>query len=184
MNFFILAADHDANAAAHADQHVGKALLEGCQMLCTAHPEPADREPWIAMAPPERLRRGLLPYKHTHVNSPCGLWTRRRPGNYVWLIHFAYALAREYEHRFGRAHASLAVVDWCAERACLVGFAESGATPSPHVQVMPERYRGTDAVEAYRRYYAAEKRVLRGMPATWTRRPRPEWFDQFEAVKA
>lgn len=45
-------------------------------------------------------------------------------------------------------------------------------------QAMPEQYRGDDAVVAYRRYYAAEKMILRGKPVTWTRRERPAWLPE------
>lgn len=176
MNVFVLLLDPVLCAAAHCDQHVGKMLLEACQLLCGAHPVPADRERWLAMLPLDRLRSALLPYSHSHRNHPCAVWTRRRPGNYVWLASLALVLADEHEHRFGTVHGSRVVAEWCAERACLVDFEEGGATPSPFAQAMPEQYRGPDVVAAYRAYYAAEKRQLRGKPVTWTGRPRPEWF--------
>jgi len=50
------------------------------------------------------------------------------------------------------------------------------APRTPFAQAMPEQYRGDDAVAAYRRYYTAEKMILRGKPVTWTRRERPAWL--------
>lgn len=176
MNVFVLHLDPVLCAQMHADQHVGKMLLEACQLLCGAHPEPADRALWLGMLPEDRLREALLPYSHTHRNHPCASWTRQRAGNYGWLVQLGFALADEWRHRNRREHASRAVVEWCAARAGQVAFAEAGAHRSPFALAMPEEYWHSDAVVAYRAYYAAEKRVLRGKPASWTGRPVPEWF--------
>lgn len=104
-----------------------------------------------------------------------------------------YADFEEWEYRFhDKPHGSRAVADWCAANAHLAIFSEMDAADqikvwlaesnslysetSPFVQAMPEKYRGPDAVAAYRAYYAAKKRVLLGKPAKWTRRPVPTWF--------
>lgn len=176
MNIFILDHTPSTIAQAHADQHIGKMLLEGCQLLCSAHAEPANRELWEEMIPEQRVREALLPYKRTHRNHPCAIWARRRASNYTWLVLLTLALAEEWEYRFGKHHESHKVAKWCAEHISAAIFAEPNSGLTPFVQALPEKYRGPDAVAAYRAYYAAEKRVLLGKPAKWTRRPTPTWF--------
>lgn len=149
MNIFVLDADPTVAATMLCDQHVGKMLLEACQLLCNCH--------------------DAAPYKRTHYNHPCSVWVRADPANYAWLMRYAAALSAEYRHRFDKTHACSKIVWWCNPAI------DSGPT-TPFAQAMPEQYRGDDAVAAYRRYYAVEKRVLRGKPVTWTRRDRPTWF--------
>ena len=182
MNIFILDHTPSTIAQAHADQHVGKMLLEGCQLLCSAHPEPSSAAAWLSptawrkVYPEERLSWGMLPYKHTHRNHPCAIWARRRAANYAWLAQLVQALAEEWEYRFGKPHGSRAVAEWCTKHIGTAIFSEPNTGLTPFVQAMPEKYRGPDAVVAYRAYYAAEKRVLLGKPAKWTRRPTFTWF--------
>lgn len=156
MNIFVLDADPAVAATLLCDQHIGKMLLEACQLLCNCH--------------------DAAPYKRTHYNHPCSVWARASGQNYLWLHQYADALTKEWLHRFDKTHACEDVVQWLGANwpsNCHTGR----PIRTPFAQAMPEQYRGPDAVAAYRRYYAAEKRVLRGKPATWTRRPRPDWFD-------
>lgn len=156
MNIFILSLNPTECAQMHADQHVGKMLLESCQLLCNAHDK--------------------APYRRTHYNHPCSIWTRHCQGNYGWLVAHALALAVEYRYRFDKSHASGIVANWCAERGAIASFTASDTIITPFAQAMPEQYRGSDPVDSYRRYYATEKRILRGKPAAWTKRPAPTWF--------
>lgn len=174
MNIFVLDADPAVAATMLCDQHVGKMLLEACQLLCNAYREPRGetREHWLDAAPTTRARLGLLPYKHTHVNHPCSVWTRETNADWMWLWRYASAAAREYRHRFDEHHGSELVLEWIGSSFPLMA---AGGTLRPFAQALPEQYRSDDAVAAYRSYYAAEKRVLRGKPVTWTRRDRPVW---------
>jgi len=156
MNIFILHQDPKKAARALQDLHVGKMLLEACQLLCSAHPP------------------GAAPYRPTHLGHPCSLWTRASLENYRWLVAHAQALGEEYLYRFGKSHASFDVAAWCRENE--PGLPSLGLLP--FAQAMPDCHRGPDAVAAYRAYYAAEKRLLRGKPAQWTRRRVPRWFVQ------
>lgn len=159
MNVF--AVDRDPARAAHAlcDRHVVKMTLESAQILCTA----------------ARTRLGQeAPYRATHVSHPCVAWVAARRANWTWLVRHGLALADEYERRFGRVHASRAVI----ERMARLG-PPAGRRRQPFAQVMPRRYRGRDAVLAYRRYYLAEKarfatwREPARPPRWWRRAPRP-----------
>ena len=160
MNIFILSTDPRECAQLHADQHVGKMLVEACQLLCDAHPD--------------------APYRHTHVNHPCAVWARSSLGRYCWLAQLAIELSDEWEYRFGKRHASRDVAEWAldAPEHMLLMSPEI----EPFAQAMPQHYRASSAVTAYRAYYAAEKRVLLGAPAKWTKRATPAWFSAASAL--
>jgi hypothetical protein len=161
MNIFALDKDPTKAARLLQDLHVGKMLLESCQLLCSAHPV------------------GTAPYRRTHINHPCSIWTRASLQNYRWLIAHAEALAAEYSHRFGKEHKSALVAKWCRIHEPDLPDAEL----LPFALAMPEAYRGQDAVVSYRKYYAAEKRTLRGQPARWTGRATPRWFVRMSAAR-
>ncbi len=162
MNIFALDKDPTKAARLLQDLHVGKMLLEACQLLCSAHPV------------------GAAPYRRTHINHPCSIWTRASLQNYRWLAVHAEALGAEYVYRFGKEHKSALVAAWCQ--------AHEPDLPAvgllPFALAMPEEYRGKNPVLAYRKYYAAEKRTLRQQPARWTRRVTPRWFVRKSEVRS
>jgi hypothetical protein len=89
--------------------------------------------------------------------------------NFLWLAGLAQELNREYRYRYqrDRDHASIAVLDAIEP----LQYASRGRTE--FAQAMPEEYKvAGDAVEAYRRFYRAEKRAF----ATWTARSEPSWW--------
>lgn len=177
MNIFRIDNNPFKAAQYHADHHVGKMLLEACQLLATAHPEP-DVEGWRGMTPQLRLERDLLPYMHTHVNHPCAVWVRSAKVNYNWLVALADELVREYRYRFDKDHGARPVAGWLLLRHD-EATSPYNVPPIAPPQAMPDAYKHPDPVEAYREYYAAEKRGFwrRGkwIAATWTRREVP-WF--------
>ena len=146
----VFAVDRDPVRAARAlcDRHVVKMTLEAAQILCTAA---------------RKLGREA-PYRATHARHPCVEWAAARRANWDWLVRHGLALGDEYERRFGRVHASRAIIARVARRG-----PRAGVRRQPFVQVMPEQYRGADAVAAYRRYYVAEKARF----ATWKTPARP-----------
>jgi hypothetical protein len=153
----VFAVDRDPIRAARAlcDRHVVKMTLETAQILCTAARTRLGRE---------------APYRATHADHPCVAWAAARRENWEWLVRHGLALADEYERRFGRVHRSRAVIARMARR----GPSRAAARRrQPFAQVMPERYRGPDAVAAYRRYYIGDKARF----ATW-RPPSqpPRWW--------
>lgn len=154
MNIFVL---HDSpvfSAQMQCDKHVVKMVLETAQLLCS----PFDS--------------GNAPYKRTHYNHPCSVWTRASMGNYLWLCEHGLALCDEYSHRFGKTHKSLDVIHWCVENALTAPIPYS-VDVSPFAQAMPPEYRQPSAVEAYRAYYRGAKREI----AYWHNgRGAPEWW--------
>ena len=157
MNIFILDNDPELAAVYQADKHVVKMVLESAQMLCAAFPQ------------------GEAPYRRTHLNHPCTVWSRTCRTNYEWLLEHADSLAAEYTRRYSKTHKSTAVIDWCRENADTIDFIEPETDYlTPFAQAMPDQYKNADAVVAYREYYRSEKKDI----ATWRRSPdgKPEWF--------
>ena len=153
MNIFVLDTDIQKCAEYHADQHVGKMILESTQMLCTV-----------------LYKNGVkAPYKPTHTRHPCTLWAGKSLSNWKWLQSLAASLNKEYKYRFehSKDHSSAVV----AENLPDPPVEDLGLTE--FAQAMPEAYKVPgNAVKAYRNFYNAEKAGF----AVWTKRPVPAWF--------
>ena len=154
MNIFVLDLNPIKAVKYHNDRHCVKMILETTQLLSTALPY---------------LDQGRVgPYKSTHINHPCSVWTRTCRGNYHWLWKLGIALCEEYTFRYGKIHKC---------EAYLRDLRLSKSNPrkmTPFAQAMPEEYRNSNAVKAYRAYYRGEKRHL----AKWTNREMPYWWDR------
>jgi hypothetical protein len=105
-------------------------------------------------------------------NHPCAVWTRESTENYAWLYRLGVALCTQYSARYGREHAYTA--RYRRElRVLPTSVPRVPATAPP--QCMPDAYKGPDAVQAYRRYYVAEKLRF----ARWAHNEEPAWLDDF-----
>lgn len=153
MNIFVLDIQPRLAAQYQCDKHIVKMVLESAQLLCS----PFDP--------------GAAPYKRTHYNHPCAIWTRASENNYIWLISHAWALADEFEYRFKKIHKSRTVINWCALNADLINLPRIPRTP--FAQCMPDIYKHTDPVVAYRSYYMGVKSSI----ALWDKgRDTPNWY--------
>lgn len=162
MNIFVLDQDPVLAAQMQCDKHVIKMTLETVQLLSTAITELG----------------GTGPYKPTHKNHPCAIWARQSYKNWCWLFQHGRALAAEYQYRYGKEHACAKLLTKTELRFPDVPKPNTLYTPPQcmpdHCKVNPNRNVWFDAVDAYRRYYVFEKLQF----ARWTRRPRPDWWDQ------
>ena len=115
-------------------------------------------------------------YLESHVNHPCAKWVRESVHNYYWLHKHAYALCMEYKYRFGKTHASAALLSTLLDSPTNIPL----VSPTLPAQAMPIQYRQADPVAAYWEYYRKEKRQFkqRGgyVDAKWTRRVIPLQF--------
>ena len=151
MNIFVLDKDPTKAAQYMCDKHIPKMILETAQLLCSAYDD--------------------APYKRTHYNHPCAVWTRQSQNNYSWLILHGYALQEEYFKRYGKRHKSFDVIVWCYENRQRLNIADLGLTS--FALCMPDQYKVGDVVESYRQYYRLGKTF-----AKWDRLGnRPEWMD-------
>jgi len=153
MNIFILDYNHKKNAEYHVDRHVVKMITEEAQLLCSTY--------YFTN------QEYLSPYKLTHKNHPCSVWTRSSLSNWLWLRDLGIALYEEYKFRYGdKDHKSGDIIlDLEIPNLPDVGLTE-------FVQCMPDEYKNKCAVKAYRDYYIGEKQHL----LKYTRREIPEWL--------
>ena len=136
MSHFLLSSDPAESAAWHADHHAGKMALEGAQLLSAAHPA------------------GAAPYRLTHANHPCAVWTRASAANYRQLVERCRALLAETSRR-GKGHSPSvsAAIEWLAANEPRL----PDVGPTPFTLAMPILYQGPDPFAAYRSYYLADK---------------------------
>lgn len=141
MNIFVL--DNDPELAARFLKwgHVPKMIVESTQLLSNCFPEI------------------IAPYKRTHYNHPCAIWVRESKQNFVWLHIYAKTLCFIYTDRQNRTHACEEKLDWMLDRVSLLYFPKKGQTK--FALAMPDEYKQSNPVLAYRNYYNGEKLHIR-----------------------
>lgn len=154
MNIFVLHSNPRICARFHCDKHVGKMLLESCQIMSTA----------IQL----RLGRTIdRLYKITHTHHPCVKWCNDSRDNFNWLWELAFYLHMEYKYRFNKIHKSSELL------LPLLEYEEIfPSKPLKFIQCMPETYKQTSIVKAYREYYYLEKYKL----LNYTKREEPDFI--------
>ena len=165
MNIFFLDYDVKKCAKYHVDKHVVKMILETAQLLCgvhhvTVHDTVHDTAHDTAH----------VPYKLSHKNHPCSIWTRKSLSNYLYLCELGLELCKEYSYRYGKRHKSQDVIEWClVNRPNIkdIGFTEPA-------KAMPDEYKVDSVVESYRNYYRGAKVSF----AVWKNRENPFWFEE------
>lgn len=173
MNIFVVDRDPIESARSLLDKHVVKMPLESAQMLSTNQRVLDGR---IITTEKNRkkhvfddFREDLL-YKATMINHPCTVWSRQTLGNHKWLCIHGIELCIEYTRRYGRTHACQKLIQWCYDNP--PRNINQSDKVTPFAQAMPEKYRDSDAVIAYRNYYIHEKFRI----ATWKSSKIPSWF--------
>lgn len=102
------------------------------------------------------------PYRPTHRNHPSVLWAAEQP---AWVFAHFEGLLAEYTHRYGRQHKCSTII----HQLPLLPEATRWVDPP---QCMPDQFKQSDTVAAYRAYYLGDKARF----ARWTRRAPPDWF--------
>lgn len=153
MNIFFLDRNQTKCAEYHYDTHVVKMILESAQLLSTAH----------------HLAGNGGPYKKTHDNHPSAVWVRDSVSHYVWLYNLMIELGKEYTHRFGKTHKTIA--DHAQTLSYFPRYIKADGWRDPP-QAMPEHCQHEDTVLAYRNYYTTEKLNL----MRYSNRETPQWI--------
>lgn len=159
MNIFALDIDPQYAAQSHCDAHVRKMTLETAQILSTVNRWAGIEGDWF--------------YKSTHLNHPCTKWARETQANYKWLWYLGVRLSAEFEYRFGKEHKSSEVICNLCDIPGIIPYGKL----TKFALAMPDQYKHSNPITAYRAYYNAEKRL--GKLGTWTRRKPPEWWMPF-----
>jgi hypothetical protein len=168
MNIFFLHLIPLICAQMYVDKHVIKMILETAQLLCSAHHvSESEYKP---------------PYKLTHKNHPCSIWTRESVGNYKWLCKLGLELCKEYTYRYGKVHK-------CEE---YIRILSKNIPPIPDkgftnpAQAMPIEYKDEDPVQAYRSYYFFGKHEILSWKGKQAGRAPPDWivemYEMFDDV--
>ena len=153
MNIFVLHREPLIAASHQCDKHVVKMVLETAQLLCS------------------QFEEGIAPYKRTHYNHPCSKWARVSKDNFLWLHEHGVGLLEEYTRRYKKTHKCTPIIEWCFKNVEKVNFESDVFTE--HAQAMPETYKHTDPVIAYRNYYLGDKIKF----AKWAKGTEaPEWW--------
>jgi len=159
MNIFFLDFDTKKCAEYHCDKHVVKMILETAQLLCGVH-HTTDQV------------TDQIPYKLSHKNHPCAIWSRESLSNYLYLCDLGLELCKEYTYRYGKRHKSQEVIEWCITNKPNIVDKEF----TEPARAMPDEYKVKSVVESYRNYYIGAKKTF----AVWKNRDIPEWFSNSE----
>ncbi len=183
MNIFVLSDLPSEAAEHHCNKHVVKMILESAQMLCTAHwfshlhtrkkrmsdfKRVRDAQEWLRKVVPPTDQP---PWKMTHINHPCSVWTRESTANYEWHSQLGLALCDEYTRRYGKVHKSTGVHLWLSKNVPTL----PSSAKTDHPQCVPDDCKAPphDPVTAYRQYYNRYKNKF----AVWEPRARtPNWY--------
>ena len=159
MNVFFIDRNITKCAQAHVDKHVNKMILEGAQLLASAH----------HITNPDAANIPNM-YRLTHKNHPDAIWVRASINHYLYLMDLMEALNEECQYRYEhkKTHVSLSKVwNWPYPSLPDIPFTEPP-------RCVHDDFKGiADTVEAYREYYKRDKRPI----ATWTKRDPPDWFN-------
>jgi hypothetical protein len=162
MNIFFLDKSPEISAQYHCDKHVIKMILESAQMLSTAVRLNFNEEKYAK----KELEKA---YKITHQKHPSTLWTAKSLDNWLWLKELAFYLNKEYQFRYSKSinHKSFDVV----QNLPIPKIPAIGLTEFP--QAMPDKYKNSDPIIAYKNYYIGEKARF----CKYTKRAIPDWFN-------
>jgi len=166
MNIFVLDSDIDKCAQYHCVKHIGKMQLELAQLLCTAlHQKP------------ELARSNLrdVPYKSTHINHPCAIFTRKSNIHYSYVAGLLFALNKEYNKRYDKSHLSFTKMldsGVIIEEDYLSANGNFLKIIDDIPECMPEEFIVDSPIESYRNYYKIAKVHLHN----WYPVNKPEWI--------
>ena len=180
MNIFVLDEDPVTAANMMCDKHIVKMILESCQLLSTAHHVCDGQQIKVTgkrnYTTYDSKKPNLL--KAAMINHPCTVWVRASRDNYMWLWKHAYAMCKEYTHRYGKVHK--------LEALLLGGLYDppkhiAKGKLTPFAQAMPDDCRDTNPVIAYRKYYITAKVNI----AKWKMNNAPRWYIErcFDVIK-
>lgn len=148
MNIFVLDEDVVKAASYHCKQHLTKMPLESAQMLSTVCRNHGDDSG----------------YKSTHKHHPCTVWCGESLDNWEWVRELAIQMDL-YKRKFVDCHRHKSV-DLILKLKKPKGLKSRGLTD--FAMAMPERFRSSDVVASYRRYYHSK------LFAEWFQTP--EWI--------
>lgn len=153
MNIFFLDNDLTKCAQYHVNCHAVKMITEQNQLLCSTYFFTGQDE--------------LSPYKLTHKNHPCSIWTRESLSNWLWLKSLTIELCKEYTYRYDKIHAGELIVRSLPTPNLIdIGFTKFRCAMDAEFII------SDNPVVNYRNYYNKAKQHL----FSWKYRKTPEWI--------
>lgn len=155
MNIFVTDSDPEICAKALDDKRVIKMILESAQLLSTAmHAHQIEN----------------APYRVTHLNHPCAIFTGQTRGNFRWVLKHFIALCKEYKIRYGKIHHCFDFTPIFKSAATKIPFGKLTAfvncTPHKEMENVYEAYRKT----------LSEKWINDKRTPTWRCDRKPNWY--------
>jgi hypothetical protein len=148
MNIFVLDKDPVIAASYYCDKHLPKMCVELFQQLGSAvvrHGAKPHEMP---------LTSSGTPLKGGYKNHPCTRWCGDSRENFVWAATHGLYLCLEYTKRFIKVHACEKGIRHLLKMSSII----PSSFLTPFAQAMPDAYKHSDAVQAYRTYYINDKR--------------------------
>jgi hypothetical protein len=171
MNIFVL--DKDANNCAKylCNAHLNKMVVEHSQMLANCFLLDT-----LKYAP--KTQKGTV-RKHSYYNHPVSIWLRQSIGNFKWVWYYTIKILEEREYRGFKPHFCEDFIKQCALQKP-DNIEKNLDELTPFVLAMPDQYKNTDPVQAYRDYYIHDKIYNKSgkFMLKYTNRELPEWFPQ------
>ena len=161
MNLFAIDKDPIQAAQWNVDRHVIKMPTEVAQMLCTAF--------WN--------QNIAAPYKQTHRNHPCSVFVRTSSSNFLWAVQHGESLCDEYTVRYGKTHASGAIIEWCKQNMNKLKFNSEEQTDfaiaikEDAICRTKDSFATASTVDKYRMFYRYDKAHLHAWKAN-----KPDWI--------
>jgi len=186
MNIFALNLNPEIAASEQCDQHVIKMSCEYAQLLSTCH-RICDGMVWEGTSAKtgRKIKRYILEddemnenlYLACHNNHPSNIWVRQSVNNYQWLYKLWVSTCKEYSRRYDKVHASLIKLQQYLINPPVNIPNAPFTQPTPAMKQYPHCIVPGDSVQSYKNFYWEDKRKF----ATWTNRPKPKWWQEFEA---
>lgn len=159
MNIFLIeydangGIDWEASARSLDNLRVSKMILETAQLLSTSI----------------HILGGVGPYKITHKNHPCAIYSRLSKSNFNNVVAHGRAMGEEYTRRFKRRHKSSDVIEECVKLARDVDFPGQGET-EPAIAIADKSCVSNDVVLSYRKFYSKKEKMR------YPKNSIPQWF--------
>ena len=155
MNIFYLSHDQTECAKWYVDKHVSKMILESVQIVCNVHHIHGIENPAL--------------YRPFNPNHPVCQWAAKSLDNYEWIYNLAETLGIEFTLRFGGQHKSIGVLNQLSWEPVFLDQFLGFTAPA---LCMPDKYKLSDPIDAYRNYYTHGKAHIH----KWTKRNPPIWI--------
>lgn len=186
MNIFAFDPSSVVSAQMLDDKRVGKMIIESGQLLtaairitlgCAGYTD----EEIDALF----VKYGILtvskgtPWRLTHQNHPCSIWTRESYANYSWLVSYTLSLINEFSLRYGKLHGCApAIVGMRAIGDEILKPIMQSKELTPFVMAMPDEFKQEalyDPHRAYQLYHHSKPNVY------WRKgRDAPNWWQRTE----